>query len=154
MAFCSNGFKAAKNILHKLTDPLETIIDKVLSVSGSIMNGAAWPIIEGLIASLPGGAVIDGIIKKAVSILIDSKEALDAPDIQSVYDLFVADLAKYDPLKQHAILIKWASIVTSAIHAAEIVAGNIDEQEHKESVYDSLTQMKAVIINGEQKAAA
>lgn len=153
MAFCSSGFKAAKNILHKLTDPLESIIDKVLEVTGSIMNGAAWPIIEGLIQSLPGGAAIDAILKKGISVLIDSKEVLDAPDIEAAYQLFLTDLQKYDPLKQHALLIKYASIVVAAIHSAEILAGNIDEQAHKESVYDSLTQLKAVIINGEKKAA-
>jgi hypothetical protein len=153
MAFCTSGFKAAKNILHKLTDPLESIIDKVLAVTGSIMNGAAWPVIEGLLQSLPGGPAIDGILKTGISVLIDSKEVLSAPDIEAAYQLFLADLQKYDPLKQHAILIKYASIVVAAIHSAEILSGNIDEQPHNESTYDSLTQLKAVIINGEQKKA-
>lgn len=155
MAFCTHGMKAAKDILHKLTEPLENIIDSVLKLTGAIINSREWPVIQGFISQLPGGTIINAVILKAVFSLTSTREVLAAPNAEIALKLFMEDIQKLDPLHQHALLIKLASILTAAIHGAEIASGNIEGEEvHSESTYDSLTQLKAVVINAEVKKQA
>jgi hypothetical protein len=134
MALCKNGFKEAKAILAKLTPELDDIITKVLNVTGAIMTSQAWEIIEPLLMQLPAGsAVINGVII-GVNALTEVDAIIKEPDWKKKLQLFIAYISLLPELNQHAKLIKFASVLSAALH------GN----KESESVYDTLTQAKSV----------
>ncbi len=140
MAFCSKGMQAAKNILHNLTIELEKIIDATLTFTGKLIALTGTPGVSELLALIPGEAAVQAAMVKGIDILTNIDEVLKETDPAKKLSLFMADLKKYDPQREHGFLIKLASIMTSIIHG----------QQHPESTYDSLTQLKAVVIKHDE----
>lgn len=130
MAFCKNGLKAVKNIIHHITDELENVIEIVTDITGKLKALEGSAAVEDIIAIIPGGHAAEAWINSAIDELTGGLNAADtlAKKIADWLDTFTTEPAR------NAGLFKLASLATKAGDAKP-------DASKGESFYDSGIQL-------------
>jgi len=136
--FCTSLKNKIRALLRQFDTYIDAHIDTALSVTTAIKNMLASPVADILTAIIPGD--LDSTIRtQLLAALTRAIEALTIADSCKQYTdpadkvkCFITQLQLRDPQLQDAILQKLASLL----------AGDLDGQRLKQSLYDLYTQAK------------
>ncbi len=139
---CTNFKTRIKTALREFDTYIDAHIDTALSVTAAIKNALTSPVADILTEIIPG--TIDNTIRTqlvnaltkvitALSIVDSCKQYTDATE---KLKCFIAQLQQHDPHLQDAILQKLASLL----------AGELDGNRLKQSLYDLYTQAKYTTV--------
>jgi hypothetical protein len=136
--FCTKIKNQLKVLLRQFDNYAEAHIDTALKITAELKNILSSPVADIITAIIPGG-IDDAIRKQIINALDKVLEALTIADnckqytdVNDKLKCFVAQIKLRDPQLQDAILQKLASLL----------AGNLDGQRLKQSLYDLYTQAK------------
>lgn len=136
--FCTNIKSKIKAVLQQFDSYIDAHIDTALQITTAIKNVLSSPVTDILTAIIPG-EVDDTIRTQLVNALNKAIEALTVvdnckqyTDLNDKLNCFVQQIKQRDPQLQDAILQKLASLL----------AGELDGQRLKQSLYDLYTQAK------------
>ncbi|PQJ12131.1 hypothetical protein CJD36_010115 [Flavipsychrobacter stenotrophus] len=136
--------KQIRLLLQQFDSYLEKNVDTALQITTAIKQFLESPVADILTAIIPGS--VDDIIRRQLIYALDkSVEALaiaehckQYTDIEEKLKCFVSQLQQRGPDMQDALLQKLASLL----------AGTLDGNRLKQSVYDLFTQVKYTTAKG------
>ncbi len=136
--FCTKIKNQLKALLRKFDNYVDAHIDTALKVTTALKNILSSPVGDIITAIIPGD--IDNTIRaklvdalgKVTETLAIAESCKDISDVNEKLKCFVTQLNLRDPNLQDAILQKLASLL----------AGHLDGQRLKQSLYDLYTQAK------------
>jgi hypothetical protein len=136
--FCTNMKSRLRTLLRKFDNYADTHIDIALKITDGLKKILSSPVADIITAAIPGN--IDNIIKlqivnaldKVIAALSIAENCKQYADVNDKLKCFLEQLKLRDPHLQDAILQKLASLL----------AGHLDGQRLKQSLYDLYTQAK------------
>lgn len=136
--FCTKMKSQIKALLRQFDTYVDANIDTALKVTTELKSILSSPAADIITAIIPGEIddtirrqLINGLGKVIEALtIVDSCKQLT--DINAKLQCFIQQLEKYDPQLQDAVLQKLASLL----------AGVLDGQRMKQSLYDLYTQAK------------
>jgi hypothetical protein len=136
--FCIKMKSQLKSLLHEFDSYVDAHIDTALEITAALKSALTSPVTDLIVALIPGN--IDDALRNALITALDKTiTALNIADACKQYTdvndklkCFVTQLQLKDPQLQDAILQKLASLL----------AGDLDGQRLKQSLYDLYTQAK------------
>lgn len=142
--FCTKMKKQIRLLLQQFDSYLEKNVDTALQITTAIKRFLESPVADMLTAIIPGS--IDDIIRRQLIYALDkSVEALAIAEhckqytgIDEKLKCFVSQLQQREPDMQDALLQKLASLL----------AGTLDGNRLKQSLYDLFTQVKYTTAKG------
>ncbi len=142
--FCTKMKKQVRLLLQQFDSFLERNVDTALQITTAIKSFLESPVADILTAIIPGS--VDDIIRRQLIYALDkSVEALaiaehckQYTDIEEKLKCFASQLKQREPDMQDALLQKLASLL----------AGTLDGNRLKQSVYDLFTQVKYTTAKG------
>jgi hypothetical protein len=138
---CTKIKSQLKALLRKFDNYVDTHIDTALKVTTALKNILSSPVADIITAIIPGDVdntirvkLVDGLGKVTAALAI-AESCKDITDLNEKLQCFVTQLNLRDPNLQDAILQKLASLL----------AGHLDGQRLKQSLYDLYTQAKYAV---------
>ena len=135
---CTKIKSNLKALLRKFDSYVDTHVDTALKVTTALKQILASPVADVITAIIPGDLdekiktkLVDGLGKVTAALAI-AETCKEITDVNAKLQCFVTQLNLHDPNLQDAILQKLASLL----------AGHLDGQRLKQSLYDLYTQAK------------
>jgi hypothetical protein len=136
--FCTKFKSQLKILLRKFDNYLDAHVEVALKVTTGLKKILTSPVADIVTAIIPGNvdnivkAQIENALNKVIEALAIADSCRECKDVNDKLKCFVAQLQLRDPQLQDAILQKLASLL----------AGHLDKQRLKQSLYDLYTQAK------------